>query len=30
MIEYFHQVDDPYSHLLAQTLRLLMRRYGVA
>jgi 2-hydroxychromene-2-carboxylate isomerase len=29
MIEYFHQVDDPYSHLLAQMLRPLTRRYGV-
>ena len=30
MIEYFHQVDDPYSCLLAQVLRPLMRRYGAA
>lgn len=29
MIEYFHQVDDPYSHLAAQMLRPLIRRYGV-
>jgi len=30
LIEYFHQVDDPYSHLLAQRLRALAGRYGVA
>lgn len=26
---YFHQVDDPYSHLAAQGLRLLVRRYDI-
>lgn len=30
MIEYFHQADDPYSHLVAQRLRALADRYGVA
>jgi len=28
-IEFFHQVDDPYSHLLAQALVKLRERYGV-
>ena len=28
-VEYFHQVDDPYSHLIAQLLTPLARRYGV-
>ncbi len=28
-IEFFHQVDDPYSHLLAQALVELQRRYEV-
>ena len=28
-IEYFHQVDDAYSHLAAQTLRQLASRYQV-
>ena len=29
MIDYFHQVDDPYSHLMAQMLVPLAERYGV-
>jgi 2-hydroxychromene-2-carboxylate isomerase len=29
MIEYFHQADDPYSHLAAQVLAPLAQRYGV-
>lgn len=29
-IRYFHQVDDPYSHLAAQTLERLGERYDVA
>jgi 2-hydroxychromene-2-carboxylate isomerase len=28
-IEYFHQIDDGYSHLAAQLLRPLLERYGV-
>jgi 2-hydroxychromene-2-carboxylate isomerase len=28
-LEFFHQVDDPYSHLAAQCLRPLVQRYGV-
>jgi 2-hydroxychromene-2-carboxylate isomerase len=28
MIDYFHQVDDPYSHLMAQLLAPLSARYG--
>ena len=28
-IEFFHQVDDPYSHLLAQALAELHKRYEV-
>lgn len=28
-IDYFHQVDDPYSHLAAQTLDCLVARYDV-
>jgi 2-hydroxychromene-2-carboxylate isomerase len=28
-LEYFHQVDDAYSHLAAQALIPLIRRYGV-
>ena len=28
-IEFFHQVDDPYSHLLAQALAKLQERYDV-
>ncbi|MYF03476.1 MAG: 2-hydroxychromene-2-carboxylate isomerase, partial [Holophagales bacterium] len=28
-IEFFHQVDDPYSHLLAQALVKLQERYEV-
>ena len=29
-IQYFHQVDDPYSHLAVQMLEPLATRYGVA
>ena len=29
MIDYFHQADDPYSHLIAQLLRPLARLYGL-
>jgi 2-hydroxychromene-2-carboxylate isomerase len=29
VIDYFHQVDDPYSHLMVQLLGPLSRRYGV-
>jgi 2-hydroxychromene-2-carboxylate isomerase len=29
VIDYFHQADDPYSHLTAQLLAPLARRYGV-
>src|SRR5580698_8271205 len=29
VIEYFHQVDDPYSHLLVQLLPRLTERYDV-
>ena len=29
LVEYFHQVDDPYSHLAAQALRLMTDRYAV-
>ena len=28
LIEYFHQVDDPYSHLVLQTLPALAARYA--
>jgi 2-hydroxychromene-2-carboxylate isomerase len=28
-VEYFHQVDDPYSHLAAQTLGPLLERYEI-
>jgi len=28
MLDYFHQVDDPYSHLLVQRLAALKARYG--
>jgi len=28
-IRYFHQVDDPYSHLAAQTLARLRERYAI-
>lgn len=28
-IEYFHQVDDAYSHLAAQTLEALLNRYDI-
>ena len=30
VIDYFHQVDDPYSHLAAQVLAPLAARYGAA
>lgn len=29
LVSYFHQVDDPYSHLVAQTLPKLVERYNV-
>lgn len=29
VVEYFHQVDDPYSHLAVQALLELSRRYSV-
>ncbi len=29
-VQYFHQVDDPYSHLAAQTLERLVERYDIA
>lgn len=29
VVEYFHQVDDGYSHLAAQILQPLSKRYGV-
>ena len=29
VVEYFHQVDDPYSHLVAQILPRLVERYGL-
>ena len=29
VVHYFHQVDDPYSHLAAQKLNELSRRYAV-
>jgi len=29
VIDYFHQVDDPYSHIVAQLLSPLAKRYGV-
>jgi len=28
-VRYFHQVDDPYSHLAAQLLEPLLERYGI-
>lgn len=28
-LQYFHQVDDPYSHLAAQTLAPLLARYNI-
>ncbi len=28
-VEYFHQLDDPYSHLAAQTLKPLIERYDI-
>src|ERR1044071_5791136 len=29
-VHYFHQFDDPYSHLAAQVLRRFLKRYDVA
>ena len=29
VVEYFHQLDDPYSHLAAQTLSRFADRYGI-
>lgn len=29
LVHYFHQVDDPYSHLAAQKLEVLAQRYAV-
>jgi 2-hydroxychromene-2-carboxylate isomerase len=29
VVDYFHQADDPYSHLAAQLIGPLARRYGV-
>lgn len=29
VVEYFHQLDDGYSHLAAQVLKPLMRRYNI-
>lgn len=29
VISYFHQIDDPYSHIAAQALTLLVSRYDV-
>ena len=29
VVDYFHQIDDPYSHLMAQLLAPLAKRYGV-
>ena len=29
IVEYFHQLDDPYSHLTAQTLESLAMRYDI-
>ena len=29
IVEYFHQVDDPYSHLAAQCLSKLIKRYNI-
>ena len=29
LVEYFHQVDDPYSHLAVQALQLMADRYAV-
>ncbi|MEO0549680.1 MAG: DsbA family protein [Pseudomonadota bacterium] len=29
IVEYFHQLDDPYSHLAAQTLERLAERYEI-
>ena len=29
VVEYFHEVEDPYSHLLVQVLPEFMRRYDV-
>ena len=29
LVEYFHQLDDPYSHLTAQVLAIFAERYDV-
>ncbi len=29
MVEYFHQVNDGYSHLAAKVLQQLCQRYGI-
>ncbi|NNC54332.1 MAG: 2-hydroxychromene-2-carboxylate isomerase, partial [Pseudomonadales bacterium] len=29
VVEYFHQLDDPYSHLAAQLLKPLLERYDI-
>jgi hypothetical protein len=29
VVEYFHQVDDPYSHLMAQVIGQFAKRYDV-
>lgn len=29
VVHYFHQADDPYSHLAAQALEILVRRYRI-
>ncbi|CAE7403944.1 unnamed protein product [Symbiodinium microadriaticum] len=28
-VHYFHQIDDPYSHLIAQTLKTFVARYDI-
>ncbi len=29
LVEYFHQVDDPYSHLMAQVIAQFAERYDI-
>ena len=29
VVEYFHQVDDPYSHLMAQVIAQFAERYDI-
>ena len=29
IVEYFHQVDDPYSHLMAQVIAQFAERYDI-